>query len=130
MKTLKETIDIMLEEPMLMEMTYKYRNDVELSGFIIRKPKFIKHDKTGVESCSLLLFQINNANGQLKLESFNCMVYVKDLIEQLKEQKNVLLVATVGKLRHHFKYGDYSQVVEMKTLYELDIPLANEWGKD
>ena len=120
----------MLEEPMLMEMTYKYRNDVELSGFIIRKPKFIKHDKTGVESCSLLLFQINNANGQLKLESFNCMVYVKDLIEQLKEQKNVLLVATVGKLRHHFKYGDYSQVVEMKTLYELDIPLANEWGKD
>ena len=130
MKTLKETIDIMLEEPMLMEMTYKYRNDVELSGFIIRKPKFIKHDKTGVESCSLLLFQINNANGQLKLESFNCMVYVKDLIEQLKEQKNVLLVATVGKLRHHFKYGDYSQVVEMKTLYELDIPFANEWGKD
>ena len=58
------------------------------------------------------------------------MCYVKELIEQLKKQQKVLFVATVGKLRHHFKYGDYSQVVEMQTLAELDLPLANEWGKD
>ena len=130
MKPLKDTIDLMLGNPVLTEMTYKYRNNVELSGWIIRKPKFIKHDRTGVESASLLLFQINNVNGELKIESFNCMCYVKELIEQLKKQKNILFVATVGKLRHHFKYGDYSQVVEMQTLAELDIPFANEWGKD
>ena len=130
MKPLKDTIDLMLGNPVLTEMTYKYRNNVELSGWIIRKPKFIKHDKTGVESCSLLLFQINNVNGELKIESFNCMCYVKELIEQLKKQQKVLFVATVGKIRHHFKYGDYSQVVEMQTLAELDIPFANEWGKD
>lgn len=120
----------MLGNPVLTEMTYKYRNNVELSGWIIRKPKFIKHDRTGVESVSLLLFQINNVNGELKIESFNCMCYVKELIEQLKKQQKVLFVATVGKIRHHFKYGDYSQVVEMQTLAELDIPFANEWGKD
>ena len=108
-------------------MTYKYRNNVELSGWIIRKPKFIKHDRTGVESASILLYQIN---GELKIESFNCMCYVKELIEQLKKQKKVLFVATVGKIRHHFKYGDYSQVVEMKTLAELDVPFAAEWGKE
>ena len=130
MKPLKDTIDLMLGNPVLTEMTYKYRNNVDLSGWIIRKPKFIKHDRTGVESASLLLFQINNVNGELKIESFNCMCYVKELIEQLKKQKNILFVATVGKLRHHFKYGDYSQVVEMQTLAELDLPLANEWGKD
>ena len=130
MKPLKDTIDLMLGNPVLTEMTYKYRNNVELSGWLIRKPKFIKHDRTGVESASLLLFQINNVNGELKIESFNCMCYVKELIEQLKKQKNILFVATVGKLRHHFKYGDYSQVVEMQTLAELDLPLANEWGKD
>lgn len=130
MKPLKDTIDSMLGNPVLTEMTYKYRNNVDLSGWIIRKPKFIKHDRTGVESVSLLLFQINNVNGELKIESFNCMCYVKELIEQLKKQKNILFVATVGKLRHHFKYGDYSQVVEMQTLAELDIPFAAEWGKD
>lgn len=130
MKPLKDTIDLMLGNPVLTEMTYKYRNNVELSGWIIRKPKFIKHDRTGVESASLLLFQINNVNGELKIESFNCMCYIKELIEQLKKQQKVLFVATVGKIRHHFKYGDYSQVVEMQTLAELDIPFANEWGKD
>ena len=130
MKPLKDTIDSMLGNPVLTEMTYKYRNNVDLSGWIIRKPKFIKHDRTGVESVSLLLFQINNVNGELKIESFNCMCYVKELIEQLKKQKNILFVATVGKLRHHFKYGDYSQIVEMQTLAELDIPFAAEWGKD
>ena len=130
MKPLKDTIDLMLGNPVLTEMTYKYRNNVDLSGWIIRKPKFIKHDRTGVESASLLLFQINNVNGELKIESFNCMCYVKELIEQLKKQQKVLFVATVGKIRHHFKYGDYSQVVEMQTLAELDIPFANEWGKD
>ena len=66
MKTLKETISDMLPNPILIDMTYKYRNNIELSGWIIRKPKFIKHDKTGVESCSLLLYQINNLWVQVK----------------------------------------------------------------
>ena len=130
MPKINDIVDKLVLNPITIDMTYKYKNTVELSGWIIRKPKFIKHDKTGVESASLLLFQINNVNGELKIESFNCMCYVKELIEQLKKQQKVLFVATVGKIRHHFKYGDYSQVVEMQTLAELDIPFANEWGKD
>lgn len=130
MPKINDIVDKLVLNPITIDMTYKYKNTVELSGWIIRKPKFIKHDKTGVESCSLLLFQINNKNGEIKLESFNCMVYVKELIEQLKVQEKVLFVATIGKIRHHYKYGDYSQIVEMQTLAELDLPLANEWGKE
>lgn len=130
MPKINDIVDKLVLNPITIDMTYKYKNTVELSGWIIRKPKFIKHDKTGVESCSLLLFQINNKNGEIKLESFNCMVYVKELIEQLKVQDKVLFVATLGKIRHHYKYGDYSQIVEMQTLAEMDLPLANEWGKD
>jgi hypothetical protein len=130
MKTIKETIDLMLHNPVTMDMTYKYRNCVELSGFIIRKPKFIKHDITGKESCSFILFQINNVNGEIRLDSYSCLTYVGTLIEQLKQIDKVIFVATLGKLRHHFKFGDYTQVSEMESLAELDIELTNEWGKD
>ena len=129
MKLTEETINKLMENPVVTDMTYKTRNSVELSGWIIFKPKFIKHDKTGVESASLLLFQLNNVSGQLKIDSFNLMVYVKDLIEQLKQQKNILFIASMGKIRHHFKYGDYTQITEIETIAELDIPLL-ERGKD
>lgn len=129
MKKITDTINKVLEHPLLIDMTHKVKNDVVLSGFILRKPKFIKHDKTGVESCSLPLYQITNANGKIKFESFSTMIYVRELIDQLKQIDKVLFVATVGKLRHHPKLGDYSQIVEMETLAELDIELADEWGK-
>ena len=126
----KKTIDKLMLNPIVVDMTYKYANNVELSGWIVRKPKFIKHDTKNVESSSILLHQISNSNGEIKIETFNCMCYVKDLIEQLKKQNKVLFVVIVGKVRHHYKYGDYTQILEMKTLAELNIPLANEWGTD
>lgn len=130
MPSYKETLDKLIMTPAAIDMCYKTKNSIDLSGWVIRKPKFIKHDKTGVESASLLLYQVNNANGEIKVETFSVMVYVKDLVEQLKKQQNILFVAIVGKLRHHYKLGDYTQATEMLTLLELDIPLANEWGKD
>ena len=126
MKQITQTINEMLENPILTEMTYKYRNSIELSGWVIRKPRFIKHDITGVESCSLSLYQLNNVRGKLKIESFCLMVYVKDLIQQLKEQKNILFIATMGKVRHHLNHGDYTQVTEIETIAELDMPFVEE----
>lgn len=123
-KPIKKIIDKLVLNPITIDMQYKYRNNIDLSGWVLTKPKFIKHDITKVESCSLLLYQIYNMNGTLKIECFSCMVYVKDLVEQLKKQENVFFVATVGKLRHSNKINsDYSQIVEMKTLLELDMPL-------
>lgn len=126
MKKITQTINDLIANPILVDMTYKYRNSVELSGWVIRKPRFIKHDITGVESCSLSLYQINNVRGKLKIESFCLMVYVKDLIQQLKEQKNILFIATMGKVRHHLNHGDYTQVTEIETIAELDMPFVEE----
>lgn len=126
MKKITQTINDLIANPILVDMTYKYRNSIELSGWVIRKPRFIKHDITGVESCSLSLYQINNIRGQIKVESFCLMVYVKDLIQQLKEQKNILFIATMGKVRHHLNHGDYTQVTEIETLAELDIPFVED----
>lgn len=126
-QTIKELIEKLLPNPILIDMTYKYRNVVELSGFILKKPKFIKHDKKGVESASLLLYQINNANGALSISCWACMCYVKDLIEQLKAQEKVIFVATVGKLRYSPKiHSDYNQIVEMQTLFEFDLDMVKE----
>lgn len=126
MKKITHAIKELIANPIMVEMTYKYKNSVALSGWIIRKPRFIKHDITGVESCSLSLYQINNIRGQIKVESFCLMVYVKDLIQQLKEQKNILFIATMGKVRHHLNHGDYTQVTEIETIAELDIPFVEE----
>jgi len=126
-RTLEETIEKLVTNPLNVEMAYKYNNQIELSGWVLRKPKFITHDKKGVTSCSMILFQITNANGEIKVESFSTMVYVKELVDQLQMIDKVIFVATMGKLRHHFKYGEYSQVTEMKTLVETDMPLAKEY---
>jgi len=128
-KTLNEVIDKLIRNPLLIDTTYKYRNDIDLTGFILRKPKFIKHDKKGVESASLLLYQINNTHGIVKINCYGCMCFVKELVEQLKKQDKVIFVATVSKLMYSSKlHGDYAQILEMKTLYEFDIDMASEWG--
>lgn len=122
----RDGINKLALNPLVVDMKYKYRNSVELSGWIIAKPRFYKHDKLGVQSASLVLCQMTNANSEIKVERFSCMVYVKDLVEQLKKQENVFFVVAVGKLRYSPKIrNDYTQVVEMKTLMELDMPLAD-----
>ena len=129
MKTITQVINDIVKNPLCIDMAYKTKNTVELSGWVLRKPKIIKHDKTRVESCSLLLYQIVNSHGEIKVESFSCMVYVKDLVDQLKNVDKVLFLACVGKIRHHKEYGDYTQVSEIITLAELDIDVAEEWRK-
>lgn len=118
-------VNDLLKHPFLADRP-TYRNDIYLSGFLLRKPRFFKNDKTGVESCSFMLYQIIANSYGLKVESFNCITYVTPLVEQLKEQKNVIFVATVGKFRHSFKIeNNYSQVLEMKTMIELDRELVS-----
>lgn len=124
-------LDKLIRNPYLIDNTYKYHNRVELSGWVMRKPKFVKHDIKGTESCSFPLYQINNVYGYIKLESFSCMCYIKELVEQLKQLDNVIYIVVIGKVRHHKKLGDYSQIYEIKTLAETDIPLADIYeGKE
>ena len=127
MKTLKDTIEEMLTSPVLSSLTHKYKNSIDLSGWIIRKPKVVKHDTKKIESCSFILYQINNIKDVLKIDSYECITYITDLVRQLEKQDNIIFVATIGKVRHHYKYGDYTQVLEMKTIAELNMPLIEPY---
>lgn len=130
MRTLTKVIEEVMKNPVVVEMNYKNKNLVELSGYILVKPKFIKHDRTGIESCSFILFQLNNRKGVLNVDSFSCMCYVKELIEQFKTLDKVIYVAALGQLRYSkIVKNTYTQVGEIKTLFELDDDLADEWGK-
>lgn len=125
MKTINELVDTLTQHPLVVEIAYKYRNSIELNGFILKKPKFFKHDIRKTESCSFLLYQITNQKGVVKLEIVACMTYVKELVAQLKTIDKVVFVATVGKVRYSKQvHSDYDQVLEMKTLYQLDLPLV------
>ena len=130
MKTINKVVEEIVDNPLIAEMTNRYKNTLELSGLILRKPKIIKHDKTGVESCSFILFHFNNKKNYLILDSFSCITYDKDVIEQFKTLDKVICVATIGKVRYSKSIGGlYSQVHDIKTLFELDIGLADEWEK-
>ena len=129
MKTFEQVVNEILPSPILTEL--KYRNIVVLSGFILRKPKFIKHDKTDVESCSFILYQIVKNKGITEISSQSCLVYATDLVNQLKGKNNVLFVATLGKFRYSGRvHNYYSHITEMEILYELDIEMADEWRKN
>ena len=126
-KNWNELLEKITLNPMLQEMEYKYRNDVILGGFLLKKPKFFHHDTLGVDSCSFNLYQLTNKMGKLRLESFSCITYVKDLVEQLRKQDKVIMVITIGKMRYSNKVkNSYSQVVEMETFFELDEKLIEE----
>ena len=130
MKTITEVIDNIGNDPIINDMTLKYKSNCAISGLILRKPKFIKHNNLGVESCSFVLYQIEKKLGKTTLMSYSCMTFSKELIKQLKTLNNVILVATVGILLYSPKIkGLYSQVIEMKTLCEFEEELAEEWRK-
>lgn len=119
-------VNEILRNPFTVELGQVYRNNIDLSGFVLRKPRFYKSDKKGTESCSFMLYQIIANSYGLKVESYNCITYVKELVEQMKVQKNVFFVATVGKFRHSFKIEtNYSQVLEMKTIMEFEQELVD-----
>ena len=114
-----------LKLPIMVGLSKKYQNTFTLSGWILRKPKIIKNDITGVESCSLLLYQFTQGADKVDFQVFSCMVYVKDLVDQLKTLDKVCFVHTLGKMCYSKKVkGMYGQITYMETAMELDIDLA------
>lgn len=127
---LTKLIEKLANEPIIIDMTRKYQNAMILNGWILRKPKIIVHDTNHKESCSFILYQVVNANGLIEIQSFSCMTFIKSIVDQFKEQKNILCVRVVGKSKYS-KYAkmSYCQVEEIKTLVELDYDMASEWKK-
>ena len=117
----------LVQNPIVVDYSNKYTNNIELNGFIVKKPRFFKHDKSGIESCSFVLFQLTNNASRLEIASFSCMTYIKELVDQLRQVDKVLMVHCSGKLIYSKKVqGCYPQVIAIETLYEFDLDLENE----
>ena len=122
----KELVEQLTKNPFLIELGTGYRDNIDLSGFVLRKPRFYKSDKRGIESCSFFLYQIVPTSKGLRVESFSCITYVKSLVDQFKDLKNVIFIATVGKFKHSYKINNnYSQVVEIETIAEFEEQLVD-----
>ena len=54
-----------------------YKNRACFSGWIIERPRIIKHDKTGRESVSLILVQfMRDSKGYAYMKTYNLISYV------------------------------------------------------
>lgn len=129
MKKIEEVVKELTQNPMLTQVKGKQQNNAVLGGFILRQPKFIIHDKTGVESCSLLLYQLNQTKGNTSILVISVVTYVKDIIEELKKINQVTYVTFLGKLGSSKKIaGTFVQAMAYQKEFELDIELAEPWG--
>ena len=122
-----DTVGQVLKLPIAEGLNKKYQNTFTLSGWLLKKPKIIKNDTTGIESCSLILCQFTQGVDRVDMQVFSCMVYVKDLVEQLKTLDKVCFVNTLGKMCYSKKIKSmYGQITYMETAFEVDIDLADE----
>lgn len=127
---ISEVIAKVVENPITVGMSKRYKNSVAISGWVLRKPKFQTFDSNGIESCSLILYQMENTTDYLKMQSYSIMIYDPTLVQELKNIKSVVFLAGVGKLCFSKKIKSlYCHLEEAKIVYELDIPLAEEWRR-
>lgn len=127
---ISEVIAKVVENPVVLDMTKRYKNQIAISGWVLRKPKFTVYDSNGVESCSLILFQFENTADVLKIQTYSCMVYEQEIVKQIKNMKNVFYIAGVGKLCYSkIVHGLYAHLMELDIPRELDIPLAPQWER-
>ena len=132
-KDFEEVFKKINETPLVRELQGKFRNNVEVSGFILRKPKFIMTKKGKPrESACFILYQPKFSSQYVKVDSFSCMTFTEDLVEQFKKLDNVIYVNCLGTLRFSRKVNSlYVAVNQITTNGELDIKLAEAYvGKN
>ena len=124
--TFEETLQELINHAMVIKASYKHQNALVLSGYIIKKPTIVKHDTKDVHSCSFVLYQLNEKGGKPWYESYSCITYIKDLVEQFEQLDHVIYVSVKGKLRYSTRHKtSYLQVLEIKTHFELETKLGD-----
>lgn len=102
-----------------------YKNRVFFSGWIIEKPRIIKHDKTGKESVSLILVQfMRDGKGYAYMKTYNLISYVTPIVETLKKQENICFIICDAQLQWNSKTKNYyPQMYDMQIETELGMKL-------
>lgn len=105
-------------------MSGKYSNSLSLNGFILQKPKFIKNEKTGSESVSFIIHQMQKTTeGQYMDRSFSTISYVPKIIEEMRKVDKVVFINTLSQL---FWFGAKKSYYVITTSIEISCTLDIE----
>lgn len=117
-----ETLNKVRTSLYAMSIENSYKNVTYFSGWVIQKPRIIKHDKTGKESVSLILVQfMRDAKGYAYIKTYNLISYVSTVVDQWKKQENICFVLCNCQLQYNsVRKQYYPQIYEMKIHTELD----------
>ena len=122
----RETIEKVRKSIHALSIENFYKNVAYFSGWIVTKPRIIKHDKTGQESVSLILVQfMRDSNGYAYYKTYNLISYMTPIIDMWKAQDKICFVICECQLLFNVKtHNYYPQVYAMEIKdrlpYELD----------
>lgn len=131
---IEDIINQIASSPIGIKMKRSYSNSVEISGWVLQEPKYVKNEKTNNETCSFILYQIGTMlNGDTFVKTFNVITYSRELIKRLREEihGNVFFIAATcslvwnGKIRsYNCHMGNFMIPCELDT--KLEPPYAKE----
>ncbi|MBO7715218.1 MAG: hypothetical protein J6S85_16740 [Methanobrevibacter sp.] len=120
-----KTLELVRKSAYALTVENAYKNVAYFSGWVVQRPRIIKHDKTGKESVSLILVQfMRDGKGYAYMKSYNLISYVIPIIEQWKKQDNICFIICDCQMQWNSKTKqNYPQIYDMKIETTLNIKL-------
>lgn len=130
-RTINDIITETLEQPITVELNQKYKNNIDLTGFVLRKPKIITSKTSGIKSVSFILYQLHQNAGFTRVTSYSCLSFDNDLIEQFAKLNNVVFLSVLGALRYSkVVKSTYCEAFKVNTSATFDIDLIEQYTKE
>lgn len=113
-------------------MNNRYANSVQLSGWIMQKPKFSHNPRTNSKAVSFILVQVmTTPTGEIETNSFSIITYVDGIMEQLLKLEHVAFVVMIGKLVfNRYKKTTSPQLLQCEITHETDIELEPSYERE
>ena len=120
-----KTLELVRKSAYALTVENAYKNVAYFSGWVVQRPRIIKHDKTGKESVSLILVQfMRDSKGNAYMKSYNLISYVTPIVEQWKKQDNICFIICDCQMQWNSKTKqNYPQIYDMKIETTLNIKL-------
>lgn len=120
-----KTLELVRKSAYALTVENAYKNVAYFSGWVVQRPRIIKHDKTGKESVSLILVQfMRDGKGYAYMKSYNLISYVTPIVEQWKKQDNICFIICDCQMQWNSKTKqNYPQIYDMKIETTLNIKL-------
>lgn len=121
---MQELIKFIVDTPLGVSMNEKYANSLQINGFVLQKPRFIKHEETGHESCSFIVHQLNRDMYGIKDKTYSMISYLPSIIEKVKQIDSVCFVNCLARLEWNSKRLSYTPVIhtiEITSIFDKEL---------